>query len=55
MDGALEFDEQGSESNSNKANNGFLNSVAPASGEAFLCLLSCCDKKVSRFSEAKYE
>jgi len=40
MDGALEFDEQGRESNSNMANNGFHNQVAPASGDSFLWVLS---------------
>ena len=40
MDGALEFDEHGRESNSNKANNGFHNKIAPASGDSFLWVLS---------------
>jgi hypothetical protein len=54
MDGALEFAEQGCESNSNQAKTGFSNMIAHATGEAFLCLLSCCDKKVGRLSEAKH-
>jgi hypothetical protein len=40
MDGALEFDEQGRESNSNKAKASFHNMVAPVSGDSFLWVLS---------------
>ena len=40
MDGALEFDEHGRESNSNKAKTGFHNTIAHASGGSFLWVLS---------------
>ena len=40
MDGALEFDEHGRESNSNKAKTGFDNRLAPATGDDFLWVLS---------------
>ena len=39
-DGALEFDEQGGESNSNRAKPGFHNRIAPATGDDFLWILS---------------
>ena len=54
MDGALEFDEQGRESNSNKANNGFHNKIAPAAGGRFsLPTFFVRTKKVGRHSVAK--
>jgi hypothetical protein len=40
MDGALEFGEQGRESNSNKAKTSFHNRIAPESGDDFLWVLS---------------
>ncbi|MGD8785301.1 MAG: hypothetical protein PVG75_12735 [Thioalkalispiraceae bacterium] len=52
--GALEFDEHGRESNSNKAKTGFPNTLAPASGERFsLTTFFVRTKKVGRPSGAK--
>ena len=45
MDGALEFDKQGRESNSNKANTGFHNKFASARGTIFFPPFLCSHKE----------
>ena len=45
MDGALEFDEQGRESNSNKAKTGFLNKIALATGKHFFAYFLVATRK----------
>jgi hypothetical protein len=63
-DGALEFVEQGCESNSNRARTGLANTVAPTSGDSFLWVLSLSAQRKylgpggptsTFFSETKYK
>jgi hypothetical protein len=54
MDGALEFDEHGRESNSHRANNGILNTLAPATEGSFLWILSLSvQRKYLAFGESE--